>query len=393
MKIIAVACVVIFALGLRVSANSPNVTAPIFVVMCFDTGDILYERNMEQRWIPASMTKIMTAFITYEEMDAGNLTPDTRVRVSANAANFSQNRRIEGSFVPMQQGTYVTVETLLRLMMLPSGNAAAVVLAEHISGTEAAFVERMNQTAYELGMYSSFTNSHGAIAHHSNAHSIALLIREFIQRYPDILRITAMTSVNFGGTTYSNTNRLLSTHYFAGADGFKTGTIRASGWGHSTTAIRDGRRVIVVLMNTADNEARQSQSRTLLQFGFDELERRDIAAANRVRVYHNGTVLQLNAPAILHERQLLLPMSDVLRPLGFDLSWDGNYRIATAIDQDGGEISIFLDRNMAVVRGRTVAISTPARMFNNRVYISLDIINAIMGTNATWNFDTGVVQL
>jgi len=150
--------------------------------MDFYTGEILYERNMEQRWIPASMTKSMTAFIVYQEIEAGNLTLDTEIRVSAGASRFSNRRSVPGTFVPLPSGGLVTVETLLRLMMIPSGNAAAVVFAEHISGTEENFVIRMNETAAEMGMYTEFTNSHGAFVHYSNAYSTAILVREFIMR-------------------------------------------------------------------------------------------------------------------------------------------------------------------------------------------------------------------
>jgi len=391
-KFVFVALFLLFSPLAVTYANSPDITAPIAVVMCYDTGEILYERNMEQRWIPASMTKIMTAFIVYEEIAAGNLTHDTLVTVSANASRFSNDRRVEGTFVPLRSGAEITVETLLRLVMLPSGNAAAMVLAEHISGTEAAFVERMNETAVDLGMYSSFTNSHGAFAHHSNAYSIAILIREFIQRHPDILRITAMPSMQFSGNTYNNTNRLLSTHPFEGADGFKTGTIRAAGWGHSTTALRDGRRVIAVLMNTRNNDTRQNESRILLQFGFDELARRDQAAADRVRVFSGNTILQLNAPAVVQGNQLFLPLADMLRPLGFELSWNDEYRVVT-ITRDGTTSTLFVDRPAAFVNGRPVTLDTAARLIGGRVYVPFDFISQFTDNTPTWDINTGVVRV
>jgi len=265
-------------------------------------------------------------------------------------------------------------------------------LAEHIAGTEAAFVERMNETAADLGMYSSFNNAHGAFAHHSNAYSIAILIREFIQRHPDILRITAMRTVDFDGNTYNNTNRLLSTHPFEGADGFKTGTIRAAGWGHSTTAIRDGRRIIAVLMNTRNNETRQNESRILLQFGFDELTRRDEAAAERVRVFSGNTILQLNAPAIVNGNQLFLPLADMLRPLGFELSWNGEYRVVT-ITQDSNTSTLFIDRPAAFVNGRPVTLTTAARLIDGRVYVPFNFISQFTGNNPTWDISTGVVRV
>jgi len=387
-----------FPITARAVQPGPNITAPIAVVMCFDTGEILYDRDMNRRWIPASMTKIMTAFIAYQEIEAGNLTLQTQITVSANASRFSNDRRVEGTFVPLAQGANITLETLLQLVMLPSGNAAAMVIAEHISGTEAAFVERMNATAAELGMYSSFTNSHGALAHHSNAYSIALLVREFIYRYPDILRITRMQTVRFGGTTYNNTNRLLNTHYFAGADGFKTGTIRAAGWGHSTTAVRDGRRVIAVVMNTANNNERMNQSRTLLEFGFNELARRDAERARieaeraaRVRMFHNGRLVPLTTTPVIYGGELLLPMYAVMRPLGFDLSWNAEYRIATAEDSDG-QITLFIDRPMAFVRGRTVNLRVPARIIDNRVFVPIEFVAAATGTTGNWNMETGVLN-
>lgn len=395
-KFIACLLTVVFILSsfpatVRAATQPLDISAPIAVVMCFHTGEILYNRNMEQRWIPASMTKIMTAFIAYQEIEAGNLTLQTQIQVSANAAIFSNDRRIEGTFVPLTQGAYISLDTLLQLVMLPSGNAAALVIAEHIGGTEAAFVERMNTTAAELGMHSSFSNSHGAFAHLSNAYSIALLIREFISRYPDILRITRMQNMSFDDTTYNNTNLLLNSHYFAGADGFKTGTIRAAGWNHSTTAYRDGRRVIAVVMNTANNNERMSQSRELLEFGFNELARRQAERVTRVRVFHNGRLITLNTPPVVYSGQLLIPMYAIMRPLGFDFSWNAEYRIATAENSDG-PITLFIDRPVAFVHGRSVNLPVPARIINDSVFVPIEFIAAATGTTGNWNIETGVVN-
>ena len=378
----------------QVLANSPNVSAPIAVVMCYNTGDILYDRNMNQRWIPSSMTKIMTAFITYQEIEAGNLSLDSTVRISQTVANFSQNRRVEGSFVPLTAGSNITVENLPRLTMLPSSNGAAMALAEAISGTEAAFVERMNQTARDLGMYASFTNSHGAHAHHSNAYSIARLIRAFIQQYPDILRITNMRTANVAGSNHSNTNRLVhpGAHYFSGADGFKTGVIRASGWGHSTTAYRDGQRVIAVLMNTSSNDARQSQSRTLLQFGFDELARRAADVTNRIEVFYHGRALPLESRAQFHDDMIFLPAADVLRPIGLRLSWDSALRTMTVRDEDGRASAATIGTRSASARGQSIRLHTAPRMVNNRVYVPVDFIEAVTGTNVTWDRESGRVE-
>jgi len=145
-------------------------------------------------------------------------------------------------------------------------------------------------------------------------------------------------------------------------------------------------------MNTANNDARQNQSRTLLQFGFDELARRDAAAAARVRVFHAGRVIPLDNPAVVSGGQLFLPIGDILRPLGFRLSWDGTYRVVTATDSDGGHITLFIDRPVAFVRGTPVTLRISARMVDNRVYVPLQFIEAVTETTATWDNATGVVQ-
>jgi len=371
---------------------APNSSAPIAVVMDYYTGEILYERNMEQRWIPASMTKSMAAFIVYQEIYAGNLSFDTEIRVSPEAASFSSNRRVSGSYVPLPSGELITVDTLLKLLMIPSGNAAAVVFAEHISGSEEAFVERMNETAAELGMYAEYSNSHGAYVNYTNAYSIAILIREFITQYPDILRITNMPSVTFRGRTYRNTNHLVSRTRFRGCDGFKTGSLRQAGWNHSTTAERDGRRIIAVVMNTPSNSARQSQSRILLEFGFDEIERRETERTDKARVFFDGELIPLTTlPRIYHGR-LSLPASDVMEHLGYTVRRNEEHGLVSVTHRDGLSATLFEDRDLAVVNGETLTMSSPVQVINDKMYLSVDAIGAITGTTVDWSLETGVIR-
>ncbi|MCL1843699.1 MAG: stalk domain-containing protein [Defluviitaleaceae bacterium] len=382
--------VFIFLLGTVVYA-APNINAPIAIVMDFYTGEILYERNSQQRWIPASMTKSMTAFITYQEIAEGNLSLDTEIRVSAEAARFSSDTRVSGSFVPLPAGEYITVEVLLQLMMIPSANAAAVVLAEHIAGSEEEFVARMNQTAVELGMYASFNNSHGARVTHSDAYSMAVLVREFILNFPDILRITAMPNMTFRGNFHGNTNHLLHSVPFAGTDGFKTGSLRQSGWNHSTTAVRDGRRVIAVLMNADDNAQRQRESRILLEFGFAEIERREAEIAARVRVFFNGMPVPLSSPAVVQRGQVMLPMRDVFERLGYSVTWHAEHRVVL-MENDTNEITLFPDRNVVIINGITHVAEIPAQTINGRIYISKELVALISGTSADRDATTGVIQ-
>ena len=376
-----------------VNANTdPNTSAPIAVVMDFYTGEILYERNMEQRWIPASMTKSMTAFIVYQEIEAGNLTLDTEIRVSEGAARFSSRRSVPGTFVPLPSGGLITAETLLRLMMIPSGNAAAVVFAEHISGTEDEFVIRMNETAADMGMYTEFTNSHGAYVHYSNAYSTAILVREFITRYPDILRITSMRSVTFRGRTYRNTNLLITQNMMPDADGFKTGSLRQARWNHSATAERDERRIITVVMNTSSRIARQNESRRLLNFGFEELERRENERAEKVRVFYDGEVIPLSsAPRFFHGR-LLLPIQDILEHLGYTINWNEQYKLVSITHENGYTATLMTDRDLAVIDGDTHTLPMPAQVINGSIYASIESIGLLTGTTSEWSIETGVVR-
>ena len=365
-------------------------TAPIAILMCYNTGEILYDRNMEQRWIPASMTKIMTAFIVFQELEAGNLTLDTEIIVGEEAARFSAQGNAPGINIPMRRELAITVETLLRLVLITSDNTACVVFAEHISGSEEAFVERMNETAARLGMYGYFVSSHGASIHHTNAYSIALLIREFISRFPDVLRITVMPSVNFGGRTYNNTNHLVRGTVFEGADGFKTGSLRQARWNHSTTAERDGRRLIAVVMNTPSNSARQQQSRLLLDYGFELLEQREVARG-RMNVLLNSRRVQMDTrPAVLRG-EAMLPLQSIARHVGYSATWHEEYGVIV-VASDNGEITLFVDRGIIILYGVTHKIDTPAQIFEGEVFVSLELVEIITETTANWNEESGLIH-
>lgn len=324
------------------AAAPQGIAGRIAIVMDFDTGEILYERNAHQVWIPASMTKSLTAFITYEEIEAGNLSLDTMVRISPFASRIaSGGYGVQGNHVAMRAGSYVSVEYLLRLVMLPSSNGASVALAEHISGYEAAFVRRMNETAERLGMHAGFVNSHGATINHTTAYSIAILTREFIERFPDMLRITNMPYVVFEGRRQNNTNLLArpDTDFFRPTvDGFKTGILRESGWGHSVTELRDGRRIIAVVMNSTDNNGRHRDSARLLDFGFEEAARRDAVRAAEERrmidVYFNEVKMEFDVRARIIDNRAMVPMRAIFEALGFDVEWDSTTRTILATTED-----------------------------------------------------------
>ena len=261
-------------------ASALSFQAESAFVMDGDTGEELYSYNGDVARVPASMTKVLTAYIIYQELEAGRLTLETPVRISHNVAVKSRDSNYPTA-VPLTEGATYTVETLLHLIMIPSASASCIAMAEHISGSESAFVALMNQTAKDLGLNATYYNCHGAQPNYITARSQATLTKKFIDTYPDILRITSKSGYSFNGTYYNNTNHLLNTMApYEGLDGFKTGTISAAGYCVTTTAVRNGRRVISVVMKSTSDYQRFADSRQLLDYGFEQIQLRDASRAS-----------------------------------------------------------------------------------------------------------------
>ena len=290
-KITGIVCIIALMAsllsGFASASSAPSVRSQAAIVIDYNTGEILFEKDAHSLRSPASMTKVLTAFIAYEEIAAGRLRLDTSIRVSDNArrqsASTAATGGLGGSTITMDPGDH-TVDRLVQLMMLPSSNGACIAIAEHISGSEAEFVKLMNSTAKNLGLEANYVNVHGASMSGHNTittHSMAKLVHTFIQRHPDILRISAMSSMTYGDpAARAQTNRLVRNYgdgmFYQGADGFKTGTMPEAGACLSTTAIRNGRRLIIVTMNAPNvDNLRYSDTRALLDFGFAEMEKRD----------------------------------------------------------------------------------------------------------------------
>ena len=388
-KILTAALLVVLLTGMlaTTAAAAPNIAGTIAIVMCHDTGDILYERNAYQRHIPASMTKTLTGFIVYEEIERGNLTMDCMVYVSAFASRISSGGYdVQGNHFAMTAGAYHSVRTMLYLIMLPSSNGASVALAEHISGSEAAFVERMNETATRLGMYAGFVNSHGATVNHTTAYSVAILTREFINRFPDMLNITSTERIWFEGRYLNNTNltrRTDSAFFDPTIDGFKTGVIREAGWGHSLTAYRDGRRIIAVVMNSADNNARHRDATRLLDFGFEELARRE--AARPIIVQLDGQQLQLTTPARLINGRVMVPVRDIFEAMGATIEWNDRAQAVIAVAENGDTIIMLNNVYTVFVNATTFETDVPPQIIGDRTFVPLRVVSEAMGRTAEWD--------
>lgn len=246
-------------------AGAPAVDAASWVLMEKETGNILCAEHPHDKLEPASVTKVMTLLLVMEAVSQGRLSLTDTVQVSAHAASMG------GSQVYLKEGELMTVDDLLKAVAVASGNDAAVALAEHLAGSEEAFVERMNQRAAQLGMADTcFVNCTGlpAAGHLTSAYDIALMSRELILHHPDIRNYTTiwMDTLRDGAFQLSNTNKLI--RFYEGATGLKTGSTDAARFCISATAERDGMELISVVMGAPTSTQRFEGAKVLLNYGF-----------------------------------------------------------------------------------------------------------------------------
>ena len=246
------------------AAGAPAVDAGAAVLMEKETGTILYEQNPHDKLEPASVTKVMTLLLVLEAVDDGRLALDDMVTASARAASMG------GSQVYLREGEQMSVDDLLKAVAVVSGNDAAVALAEHLAGSEEAFVSLMNQRAAELGMADTcFVNCTGlpAAGHLTSAHDIAVMSRELLQ-HPKIRDYTTiwMDSIRGGQFQLSNTNKLV--RFYEGATGLKTGSTDSAGYCLAASAEREGMELIAVVLKADTSEQRFEGAKSLLNYGF-----------------------------------------------------------------------------------------------------------------------------
>ena len=250
---------------LPVRAAGPEVNARAALLMEKSTGQVLYEANAHAPLELASVTKVMTMLLIMEALDAGTITKETKVPVSATAAGMG------GSQVYMEEGEEFSVHDMLKAIAVASGNDACVAMAEYLAGSESAFVEKMNARAAELGMEDTvFCNCTGlpAEGHLTSAYDIALMSRELILNHPDIRRFTTlwMDSLRGGEFQLANTNKLI--RYYDGATGLKTGSTDSALYCLSGTAERDGMELIAAVMKAPTSAERFETAKNLLSYGF-----------------------------------------------------------------------------------------------------------------------------
>lgn len=248
------------------------IQAPHGVLMEASTGTIIYEKDMDTRVKPASITKIMTLILIFDEIEKGSLHMEDEVITSAYAKSMG------GSQVFLEEGEKQSVETMIKCIVIASGNDASVAMAEHIAGSEGAFVEKMNERAKGLGMENTnFEDCCGLTEsdnHYTSAHDVALMSRELVTKYPKILDYSSIwmdtiTHVTEKGTSefgLTNTNKLIRS--YDGCVGLKTGSTSVAKYCVSTVAVRDGITLISVVMTAPDYKVRFKDAAAMLNLGF-----------------------------------------------------------------------------------------------------------------------------
>jgi D-alanyl-D-alanine carboxypeptidase len=262
------------------------------IVIDAQTGETLYERGADRALYPASTTKLMTTYLTFEALRSGRLSMNDTLRVSANAASrpathvssaaVAQRQRYKKKdgtmgtrtvYVQRQVVFNITVTDALNTLLVHSANDIAVVLAEHLAGSEAAFARQMNEKARDLGMENTrFVNANGLpdTRQRTTVADMARLARAILRDFPEYAHLFRQKTITFNGRTYKNHNNLLSE--YEGMEGLKTGFIRASGFNLAASAQRDNTRIIGVIFGATSTAQRKADMTRLLDFGFKKLE-------------------------------------------------------------------------------------------------------------------------
>jgi D-alanyl-D-alanine carboxypeptidase (penicillin-binding protein 5/6) len=257
------------------TAAAIETTAQEAIVVDYDTGTVLFEKNADDAVHPASMSKLMTLYVLFDRLKQGNVTLDSEFPVSEKAWALN-----EGSTMFVGIGEKLRVEDLIRGIIVQSGNDACLVVAEGIAGTEEGFAELMNETAVKIGLQDShFVNSHGLEdpEHLMTVRDLAILAKHLIADFPEYYHYFSELEYEHNGIKQGNRNPLL--YRDIGADGLKTGHLTVSGYGLTASAERNGRRVIVVAHGMESMQSRADQGAALIEWAFREFDNYTLAKA------------------------------------------------------------------------------------------------------------------
>ena len=262
-------CLIVGLLPARAGAVELDVKGKSAVLMDVATGTVLYEQNAHEALPPASVTKVMTMLLIMEAVDSGKIRWEDQVTASEAAAAKG------GSQIYLKVGETMTVSDMVKSIAVSSANDCACAMAEHLAGSEGAFVDMMNARAKELGMNdTNFVNCTGlddgenAKDHKTSAYDIAVMSRELLKNHPDIKKFTTiwMDTVRDGAFGLSNTNKMV--RFYSGCTGLKTGFTSGAGYCLSASAARDGMELIAVVMGSETSQDRFAACKSMLDYGF-----------------------------------------------------------------------------------------------------------------------------
>ncbi len=247
------------------------------IVIDFDTKEVLFQKNSDSKIIPASMTKIMTIYAAFDRLKNTDFSIDNKCRVSAKAYKMGGSRTF------LEIDDLVSVDDLLKGIIVQSGNDASIALAECLAGTEEDFAKLMNVYAKRLGMKNTnFVNSSGwpENDHYSTVYDLGLLSNALIKEFPDLYTYFAMEEFTYNEISQPNRNRLLKK--VDGSDGLKTGFTKKSGWGIAATAKRNNRRITVVINGTNSSRSRLNEAEKLINWAFNQTSQIKIVKKNQI---------------------------------------------------------------------------------------------------------------
>ncbi len=298
--------IIVFVILINFKCIAIDTKAQQAVVINFDTNEILFEKNANDQIIPASMTKIMTVYVAFDRIKNSDFSINNKCRISPRAYNMGGSRTF------LEIDDQVSVDHLLKGIIVQSGNDASIALSECLGGTEEDFAKLMNVYAKRLGMINTnFINSSGwpEENHYSSVYDLAILSNALIKDFPDLYTYFAMDEFTYNDISQPNRNKLLK--QVEGADGLKTGFTKKSGWGIAATAIRNKRRITVVINGTNSTRSRLNESSNLINWAFNQTSQKNLVKENQL-------IKQVDVWLGKEERINLVSSQNIISTVSFD---------------------------------------------------------------------------
>lgn len=321
--------------------NSLKLESASAILIEQSSGKILYAHNIHEQLRPASVTKVMSILLIMEAIDAGKISLTDSVPCSENAASMG------GSQIWLDTTETLTVDEMLKAICVNSANDCVVAMAEYIAGSEEAFVQMMNDKAFELGMSdTTFKNCHGLDedGHVTSSYDIAIMSRELLTKYPEITNYTTiwMDTLRDGETQLSNTNRLIKN--YPGATGLKTGSTSLALYNLSASATRDDLSLIAVIMKAPSTKVRFSEAQKLLDYGFNNFSYQSFGkAGDLIQTVSIDKGVQTTIPVVLENDAGILLAKGSEKNIEQIVTIDENISAPISSGQKVGEISFSLD--------------------------------------------------